>query len=70
MLYVYGDGLSQLLHGAIYDYDDCFFPHVAIILSCLLKLSNKCACEYLIFFGYDVRFVDVVKFDYRNFWFL
>ena len=39
-------------------------------LSCLLKLSNKCACEYLIFFGYDVRFVDVVKFDYRNFWFL
>lgn len=39
-------------------------------LSCLLKLSNKCACEYLIFFGYDVRFVDVVKFDYRNFQFL
>lgn len=36
-------------------------------LSYLLKLSNKCACEYLIFFGYDVRFVDVVKFDYRNF---
>ena len=26
-----------------------------------------CFCEYLSFFGYDVSFVDVVKFDYRNF---
>ena len=25
-------------------------------------------CEYLSFFGYDVSFVDVVKFDYRNFY--
>ena len=25
-------------------------------------------CEYLRFFGYDVGFVDVVKFDYRNFY--
>jgi len=27
-----------------------------------------CFCEYLSFFGYDVSFVDVVKFDYRNFY--
>ena len=27
-----------------------------------------CFCEYLSFFGYDVRFVDVVKFDYRIFY--
>jgi hypothetical protein len=25
-------------------------------------------CEYLSFFGYDVSFVDVVKFDYRIFY--
>ena len=25
-------------------------------------------CEYLSFFGYDVSFVDVMKFDYRIFY--
>ena len=54
------------LHGAIMTMMTAFSAR-SYKLSCLLKLSNKCACEYLIFFGYDVRFVDVVKFDYRNF---
>ena len=39
-----------------------FIMFIILLMNVLLWVSE--------FFGYDVRFVDVVKFDYRNFWFL
>ena len=53
-----------------YDYDDCFSAcsyNLSYLLYYTFNIMNV-LCEYLSFFGYDVSFVDVVKFDYRNFY--
>ena len=46
------------------------FPHVAIIIIFIdyIFIHLICFHEYLSFFGYDVGFVDVVKFGYRTFY--
>ena len=48
------------------------FPHIAIIyhIYCINWIINIIECALWVpeFFGYDVSFVDVVKFDYRNFY--
>ena len=46
------------------------FPHVAIIIIFIdyIFIHWICFHEYLSFFGYDVGFVDVVKFGYRTFY--
>ena len=69
MCYVfYGDDLSIIVYYNFY-YDGCFSA-CSYNLSYLLIIFKSLICfrEYLSFFGYDVGFVDVVKFDYRSFY--
>ena len=66
----YGVGLSHIVFAILTMMTA--FPHIAII--CHIYYINwiiniiECALWVPEFFGYDVSFVDVVKFDYRNFY--
>ena len=66
----YGVGLSYIVFTILTMMTA--FPHIAIIyhVYCINWIINIIECALWVpeFFGYDVSFVDVVKFDYRNFY--